>query len=154
VIQNNFPAVKEAAHELVQEARLAWIETGKQVSNKRFQNGAATRGYALQGVIEGETIGFQSARIYIVGHSEKWGDDPWFFRFFEYGTVYITAMPFIRPGARAANKVFMAMMGTQLDRKIRMKSRGWAVTKRAPQSSQFVDLIEITAGRVRGGLLA
>jgi hypothetical protein len=120
-VSYKFPAAKEAAHELVQEAREVWMEVGQSISQQKVESQAASCGYALQVGIGKDRIGHQSARIYALTHSTKWGDDPWFLRFFEYGTVHIPAMPFIRPGARKANKAFLGIMGTQLEGKIRRK---------------------------------
>jgi HK97 gp10 family phage protein len=120
-IQHQFPAVKEAAWETVQAAREEWRKVGKEVAEEKVQNQAATRGYALQAGIDTENIGHQSARFFAVTHSSKWGNDPWFLRFFEYGTVHIQAMPFMRPAARKANKKFVEVMGDQLEGKIRRK---------------------------------
>jgi len=117
-IRSNFPAVKRAGWESVQEARELWIREGKTTAESKAMNDAATRGYALQVGVEGERIGFQSARIFPVTHSRLWGDDPWFLRFFEFGTVFIKAMPFMRPAARKANKLFVAHLGRNLEGKI------------------------------------
>jgi len=122
VIESRFPAVKAAAYETVALARQAWIDQGTDTANERLQSQAATRGYALSAVIEGEPIGHQSARIFVAAHSSKWGTDPWFMRFFEYGTAYIPAMPFIRPAARKANKTFVQVMGDDLDGRIRRRA--------------------------------
>jgi hypothetical protein len=122
-IRHEFPAVKKAAWETVQQAREVWLETAAEEAEKRAASQAATRGYALQIGIDKERLGFQSARIAAVTHTERWGDDPWFLRLFEYGTVYIQAMPFIRPGARKGNKAFLAIMGTQLEGKIKRRTR-------------------------------
>lgn len=126
-IQSNFPAVKRAAWETVQEARELWLEVGQETAQDKVDSQASTRGYNLSIGIGKERLGFQSARIFTTAHSEKWGDDPWWTRFYEYGTVYIPAMPFIRPAARKANKAFVAKMGAQLEGKIRRKA---AVRKR------------------------
>ena len=123
IIRSEFPAVKRAGYEAVQEARELWLATGKQTAEAKAEQQAATRGYALQVGVDTERIGHQSARISAVTHTEKWGDDPWILRFFEYGTAFIPAMPFMRPGARKANKAFVAALGTQLEGKIRRKAR-------------------------------
>lgn len=123
IIRSEFPAVKKAAYEAVQEAREVWLETGQETAEAKAADQAGSRGYALQVGIAKEHIGFQSARIVAVTHTSKWGDDPWFLRFFEYGTVNIPAMPFMRPAARKANKAFVAVLGTALEGKIRMRAR-------------------------------
>ena len=121
-IRYEFKDVKKAGWETVQEAREVWLNSGAQEAEQRASNQAATRGYNLQVGIDKERLGFQSARISAVTHTQKWGDDPWILRFFEYGTVQIPAMPFMRPAARKANKLFVAYMGRALEGNIRRKS--------------------------------
>lgn len=122
-VTSNFKAVGEAAYEAVSHARELWLETAQETAQQKVENQAATRGYALQVGIEKERIGHQSARIYTTAHSERWGDDPWYLRFFEYGSVNIPAMPFIRPASRKANKVFVAAMGADFEGLVKRKAR-------------------------------
>lgn len=122
IIRSEFPAVKKAAWETVAAAREVWKHVGEETAEDKAASQAATRGYALQVGVGSENIGHQSARIFPVTHSSRWGDDPWFLRFFEYGTVNIQPMPFMRPAARVANKAFVAAMGTQLEGKIRRRA--------------------------------
>ena len=122
VIRSNFPAVKRAGWETVQAAREIWKQVGEETAEAKAESQGATRGYALSVGLGSENIGHQSARFFPVTHSSKWGDDPWFLRFFEYGTVHIQAMPFMRPAATKANKAFTAAMGTMLEGKIRRRA--------------------------------
>lgn len=121
-VQSNFKAVKKAGWETVREARELWLEVGQETAQSKVDDQAATRGYNLKVGIGKERLGFQSARIFTTAHSEKWGDDPFFLRFFEYGSVQIPAMPFIRPAARKANKAFVGAMGDKLEGKIRRRA--------------------------------
>lgn len=121
VIRSEFPAVKKAGYETVQAAREIWKQVGAETAEEKASTQAATRGYALQVGVGSENIGFQSARIFPTTHTSTWGDDPWILRFFEYGTVFIPAMPFMRPAARKANKAFTTAMGTLLEGKIRRR---------------------------------
>jgi hypothetical protein len=121
-IESSFPAVKKAGWETVQEAREVWLEVAEETAESRAESQGASRGYELQVGIGKERLGHQSARIFPVTHSSKWGDDPWFLRFFEYGSVQIPAMPFMRPAARKANKAFVAEMGDKLEGNIRRRT--------------------------------
>lgn len=121
-VRYEFKPVKPALFEAVQEAREVWLEVGASTAEQKANDQSAARGYALQVGIDKERLGVGGARISAVTHTSKWGDDPWFLRFFEYGTAYIPAMPFIRPGARKANKAFIAKMGHNLEGKIRKRS--------------------------------
>ena len=120
-ITAEFKAVKEAGWEAVQEAREMWLEIGQETAESQAARKASTHGYALQVGVDKERLGFQSARIAAVTHTSKWGDDPWILRFFEYGTAFIPAMPFMRPAAAKANKAFVAHLGKNLEGKIRRK---------------------------------
>jgi hypothetical protein len=122
VIRSEFPAVKRAAWETVQKARETWLEVGAKEAQEKVDSQAATRGYNLSIGIGKERLGFQSARIFTTAHSVRWGDDPFWERFFEYGTLTIPAMPFVRPAARKANKAFLLEMGTKLEGNIRRKA--------------------------------
>ncbi len=122
-IESSFPAVKKAGWETVQQARDRWLDVAEDTAEAKANDQAATRGYELQVGIEGERVGYQSARIFAATHTSRWGDDPWLLRFFEYGTVHIPAMPFMRPAARKANKEFVAVMGDKLEGNIRKRTR-------------------------------
>ena len=122
-IEGSFKAVKEAGWETAREAREIWLRTAEETAQHKVSDQAASRGYELQVGIEGERLGHQSARVFADTHSSKWGNDPWFLRFFEYGSVTIPAMPFMRPAARKANKAFVAAMGDHLEGNIRKRSR-------------------------------
>jgi HK97 gp10 family phage protein len=124
VLRSEFPAVKKAGWETIQKAREVWLDVAADTAEEKASSGAATHGYGgLQVGIEKERLGHQSARIYPVTHSEKWGDDPWFLRFFEYGTVHLSAIPFMRPAERKAKKAFLAVMGSELQGTIRRRVR-------------------------------
>jgi hypothetical protein len=123
VIQNRFPQVKKGAREAVTAARQVWTEVCKEAAGSAVESKAGSRGYALQVGFGSELLGYQSARVFTTAHSSKWGDDPFFLRYFEYGTVHIGPMPFMRPGARKANKAWLTAMGTGFEAKIRMRTK-------------------------------
>ena len=123
-VETHFRPVKEAMYETVQYARQLALSEGKAVANNKLASGTTRRGYEDLGSslrVENENIGFQSGRIFVETQSEKWGDDPFWARYFEYGTVHLPAMPFIRPGARAMNKTFLGVMGKDFEGFIRRK---------------------------------
>lgn len=123
-LESRFPVVKEAAYEVVQEAREAALEVGKTVAQQRWDTQAEQRGYDINAItIEEEHLGFQSGRIYADAESERHGADPFWERWFEYGTAQIPAMPFMRPGARAMRKTFIGIMGAHFDGWVRRRVR-------------------------------
>jgi HK97 gp10 family phage protein len=117
-IESNFPAVKRAAWETVQTARELALSAGKETAIRKVQSLNDSRGYNLpEDEIDKENIGFQSGRVYIGGGGE------FYWRFFEYGTRYIPAYPMIRPASRVMRKIFLAEMGTNLEKFIKRRAR-------------------------------
>ena len=114
-LYSRFPAAKEAAYEMVQRSRELALAAGKETAIRKVQQLNDTRGYDLpEDKIDKEYIGFQSGRVFIGGGDEFW------WRFFEYGTVYWPAFPMIRPASRVMRKIFLAEM-EGLDKFIRVK---------------------------------
>jgi HK97 gp10 family phage protein len=117
-MESRFPAVKKAAYEVVQKARDEALIEGQEETQKRIEKGAASRGYDLDPfVVEKENIGHQSGRIFVP--SEKW-----YYRFFEFGTVYIPAMTFMRPAHRKMRKKFKDVMGDDFEKFVRRRVHG------------------------------
>jgi hypothetical protein len=98
---SNFPAVKKAAYEVVQKARDAALLDGENTANDRLERNDVARGYDLPVDVKKENIGHQSGKIVY---------DHFYGRMFEYGTVFIQAMPFMRPGHRKMRKTFLDVM--------------------------------------------
>jgi HK97 gp10 family phage protein len=98
---SNFPAVKKAAYEVVAKARDAALLDGENTANDRLERVDVTHGYDLPVDVHKENIGHQSGKIIY---------DHWWGRFFEYGTVYIHAAPFMRPAHRKMRKTFLDVM--------------------------------------------
>ena len=116
-LESRFPAVKKAAYEVVQKARDEALIEGVEETRRRIEKGAASRGYDLDPfVVEKENIGHQSGRIFVP--SEKW-----YYKFFEFGTVYIPAMPFIRPAHRKMRAKFRDVMGDDFEKFVRRRVR-------------------------------
>lgn len=113
-LESRFPAVKAAAHDAVREARDLALNTGESEAEKRLERIDDSRGYELPIDIQQEKTGFQSGRIYY---------EPWYGRFFEYGTVRIPAGPFMRPAHRKMRKVFVEKMGEDFEGWVRRKAR-------------------------------
>lgn len=113
-LESRFPAAKEAAHDAVRHARDLALNAGELEAEKRLERIDDTRGYELPIDIGQENIGFQSGRIFY---------EPWWGKFFEYGTVRIPAAPFMRPAHRRMRKVFVTAMGGDFDGFVRRKAR-------------------------------
>lgn len=112
-LESNFPAAKRAGWEAVQAARKAALDAGEHTAETRLERIDDSRGYELPIDVQQENIGHQSGRIFY---------PQWYGRFFEYGTTYIHAQPFIRPAHRQMRKVFLAEMDG-LDRFISRRAK-------------------------------
>ena len=113
-IESRFPAVKEAAYEAVVHARDAALDEGEAEAEKRLERIDDTKGYELPINIEQRTIGHQSG---LIEYNE------WYGRFFEYGTVFINASPFMRPAHRKMRKRFIAELDDNFEGWVRRKAR-------------------------------
>jgi hypothetical protein len=104
-IESRFPAAREAAYETVVAAREVALNIGEEIAHRKVEALNDSRGYNLpEDEIGQEHIGHQSGKIYIGGQDE------FYWRFFEYGTLNIPAYPMIRPASRAMRKAFLAAM--------------------------------------------
>lgn len=112
-ITSNFKAAKEAGWETARLARKRALDAGEAEAETRLERIDDTRGYDLPIDVGQENIGFQSGKIFY---------EPWFGRFFEYGTVRIPAAPFMRPAHRKMRKVFVETMATDLSVFIRARA--------------------------------
>lgn len=113
-IVSRFPAAKAAAHEAVQQARDKALDVGEDEAERRLERIDDTRGYALPTDIQQEKTGHQSG---LIRYPE------WYGRFFEYGTTYIGASPFMRPAHRKMKKEFVERMGDNFEGFIRRRAR-------------------------------
>lgn len=113
-LESRFPAAKAAAHEAVRHARDRALNAGEGEAEKRLERIDDTRGYELPIDVQQENIGFQSGRIYY---------EPWWGRFFEYGTVHIEAAPFMRPAHRKMRRVFKDEMADNFEGFVRRRAR-------------------------------
>lgn len=101
-LESRFPAAVAASHALVRHARDLALNAGEAEAEKRLERVDDARGYDLPIDVGQQTTGFQSGKIFY---------EPWYGRFFEYGTVRIPAAPFMRPAHRKMRKVFIGEMG-------------------------------------------
>jgi len=109
---SNFPEAKRAAREITQLAVAQAVLDGENTANDRLAKADVEQGYDLPVDVQKE-----------VGHMDgKITYDHWWGRFFEYGTVYIPATSFMRPGHRRMRKTFTAIMGTQFEGWIRKRA--------------------------------
>lgn len=113
-LESRFPAVKDAAHDLVRHARDLALNAGEAEAEKRLERIDDTRGYELPIDVKQENIGFQSGRIFY---------EPFFGKWFEYGTVRIPAAPFMRPAHRRMRKVFVGVMGVEFEGWVKRRAR-------------------------------
>lgn len=113
-LTSRFAAVEEAKFELVRHARDVALEAGQQLANQKIERFDRQRDYNLDADVSKQNLGWQSGKILY---------DHWWGKFFEYGTVYIQAMPFMRPAHRRMRKVFLTVMGPEFEGFIKRKAR-------------------------------
>lgn len=94
-LTSNFRAAKDAGHDALQELIEKGTEAMHETAEARLEKGASRRGYDLPRDVE-KDVGRLDGKI-SYAH--------WYGHFFEYGTTFIAALPFIRPGHRAGRKV-------------------------------------------------
>jgi len=97
---SKFPEAKHAGHEAVQYAIAQAVLAGENTANDRIASGNTQRGYDLPITVH-QSVAPMFGKI---TYDEWWG------RFFEYGTVKLPAMPFMRPGHRKMRGIFRAVM--------------------------------------------
>jgi len=110
---SNFRAAENAAHEVVSASVRTAVLAGRERAAERLDMQASRRDYNLSGADVGSEAHADDGKIFY---------EPFYGRFFEYGTVHIEAMPFMRPGSRAMRKTFKLMMGANFERWIALKA--------------------------------
>jgi hypothetical protein len=96
VLRSNFKAAEAAGDDAIAELIQKGTERMHEVAAGRLDKAAGQRGYNLYSTDLDMHIGDDDGRIEY---------KPFYGKFFEYGTVHIQAMPFIRPGYRAGRKL-------------------------------------------------
>lgn len=86
------------------------LDVGEDEAERRLERANNARGWNLPMNIDQETTGFQSG---LIRYPEFFG------KFFEYGTVYLPASPFMRPAHRKMRKAFIDELGDQAPKWIR-----------------------------------
>lgn len=140
-IKSNWTLVEKGAREGLEEAAKAWADTGYDAARETLTKKEASRGYFLNTLFENITSGVWNhgkgdvgAKFYIRGSGGtrslnsdiKAGGsqaDTFYARWFEYGTVHIEPMPFMRPAKTKADKAFKAKAGTSVERAIGRRAR-------------------------------
>ena len=113
IVRSNFLVAAAAGRVAVRDAVGKAVDAGQKRADERARQQASSRGYNLHELeIEKEHQG-EKGRIWT---------DPWWARFFEYGTVHISAMPFIRPGSRQMRKVLKQELGENFHKFVAAKA--------------------------------
>jgi HK97 gp10 family phage protein len=100
VLKSNFKLAAREAHKGLEDAVEKWMDVGENDVKNTLTKREAQRGYSLNTLydsISSEKRGDLDAAIQVAA---------WYAHFFEYGTVFIDPMPFLRPAKRKADKAF------------------------------------------------
>lgn len=110
---SRFPEAKKGARDAFEHAIGKALDVGEAEAEKRLERIDDTKGYDLP-IDVGQEQSQMSGRIEY---------DPFYGRWFEYGTVYIPATPFMRPAHRKMRKEFIAKVGDDFEGWVRKRTR-------------------------------
>jgi len=113
-LESKFPQVKDSMKDAVDVAVRLALNVGEGEAEKRLERVDDTRGYNLPIDIGQEKDMRHGSRIFY---------EPWYGRFFEYGTVHIQASPFMRPAHRKMRKTFLAAMPDTFEGFVKRRAR-------------------------------
>lgn len=125
-VDEDFSGVVKAARAAVRSAIKYGVDGGRDTAQATVEAQSASRGYDLNVQMASQRRGDVGKFFTATAVSEKWGLDPFFLRFFEYGTHHIEPMPFMRPGAKVMEASFLARMKdleTEIQRRVRVRRR-------------------------------
>jgi hypothetical protein len=111
---SRFPEAKKGARDAFEHAIGKALDVGEAEAEKRLERIDDTKGYDLP-IDVGQEQSQLSGRIEY---------EPFYGRWFEYGTVYIPASPFIGPAHRKMRKTFKDYVGDEFEPWVR-KRTGW-----------------------------
>jgi HK97 gp10 family phage protein len=114
-LESKIPQVKDSMHDAVRVAVDLALNVGEGESEKRLERIDDTRGYELPIDIGQDKFGSgMGGRIFY---------EPWYGRFFEFGTARIPAASFMRPANRRMRKAFLATMPDTFEGFVKRRAR-------------------------------
>ena len=116
-VVSNFRAAKDAGHDAIKDAIKKAVDEGAERTRNRINQQANRRGYLLDSSTVFEEADAKDGRIMVGAADEFW------WKFFEYGTTYIPAMPFLRPGHTRAKKVLRQVLEDDFEKFISRRAR-------------------------------
>jgi HK97 gp10 family phage protein len=112
---SKIPQVKDSMHDAVRVAVDLALNVGEGEAEKRLERIDDTRGYELPiDIGQDKTAGGMGGKIFY---------EPWYGRFFEFGTVRIPAASFMRPANRKMRKAFLATMPETFEGFVKRRAR-------------------------------
>jgi HK97 gp10 family phage protein len=102
-------------HDAVRIAVDLALNVGEGEAEKRLERIDDSRGYELPiDISQDKSASGMTGKIFY---------EPWYGRFFEYGTTRIQAGPFIRPAHRKMRKTFLETMGPTFEGFVKRRAR-------------------------------
>jgi hypothetical protein len=117
IIKSNFHRAKEGAKAGMEAAVNSWIEATENAAKENLTRQESNRGYFLDTMyeeIDGHHLGGDLRARVVSG--------PFYARFFEYGTVHIDPMPFLRPAKAKGDKAFLATANVSVETAIKLRA--------------------------------
>jgi hypothetical protein len=112
---SKFPEVKDSMRDAIRVASELALNTGEGEAEKRLERIDDTRGYELPiDIKQDRDSDGLGGKIYY---------EPFYGRWFEYGTVRIPAASFMRPAHRKMRKTFLETMGPTFDGFVKRRAR-------------------------------
>ncbi len=113
-LKSNFKVCRDVADDLKKKAIREGTEAMEAEAAKRISRAADVRGYELTTAdLETEVSDDEGT----LRHAKFW------WRFFEYGSVYIAPIPALSPGHRKGRKVVREVLGDDFEKWIRRRAR-------------------------------
>jgi HK97 gp10 family phage protein len=118
--ESRFPEAKKGAHEAVGRAVEEALIQGQETAREKIGKARNAHGYDLD-PFQIRRKHFKDATGDVEGGMVFVHSDKWYYRFFETGTVYIPATPFMRPAHRVMRKAFENEVGDKFEGYVRRR---------------------------------
>lgn len=121
-LESRFPQAKKGAADAVTHAIKEALVEGQEEAQGRIERARDKTGYDLDPFVVWQKH-FKRADGELEGGMIFIHSDWWYYKFFEHGTVFIPATPFMRPAHRKMRDRFKAEMGDNFEKFVTRRTR-------------------------------